>query len=125
MKQHVQFIDKCNRKKLHFHILEKEKKRRPHPSTVDSAKGGMPAEGSAERGPQYADEDEDLPMHVALALLEGRTPIKPKADTWATRLVALENMVRSDESLGALKTAAAVSCDLNRKRFLPPLLTAD
>lgn len=48
-------------------------------------------------------------MYKALAILEGRTPVRPKVHNLGTRLRQVESLLRSDASLGALKTAAAVS----------------
>lgn len=48
-----------------------------------------------------------MPMYEALARLEGRTPVIPPAPTWGARILRLEQALRSDVSLGALKTAAA------------------
>lgn len=51
---------------------------------------------------------EHIPMNEALAILEGRTPVYPKKKTFLQRFIELESLVRSDASLIALKTAAAV-----------------
>lgn len=53
-----------------------------------------------------------IPMNEALAILEGRTPVYPKKKTLFQRFIELESLIRSDASLIALKTAAAVSFNL-------------
>lgn len=52
-----------------------------------------------------------IPMNEALAILEGRTPVYPKKKTLFQRILGLESVLRSDASLIALKTAAAVRID--------------
>ena len=91
MHDHVITDIKPRKKKhLHVHIFEKEKR-----------------EGKGQKGAAA------MPMHEALAVLEGRTsvPVKRHRKTPVSRFLELESFVRSDISLGALKTTAAVSAN--------------
>lgn len=63
----------------------------------------------AEKPKKPTNDVKSMPMYRALAILEGRTPVKPRTTTFAARLRQVEMLLRSDASLGALKTAAAVS----------------
>ena len=80
------------KKRLHVHIFEQSDK--------NEKKDGEGKNGLRE-----------IPMYEALAALEGRSAVLPKRpkQTLASRFLQLEAFVRSDLSLGALKTTAAVS----------------
>lgn len=83
MHEHVKEIAARPSKRWHIHIFEKEKR-------------GAPISA--------------IPETELLARLEGRTPVVPPKVTLGLRLAALEGLVRSDISISAMKTTAAV-CD--------------
>lgn len=96
----VRDIGKRTRSRLHFHVAEKP----PKPVTSTGLEAPLVAGSSA---PTKKSPAAPMPMYKALALLEGRTPVQPKGENFATRLLKVETLLRSDISLTALKTAAA------------------
>jgi hypothetical protein len=123
-------IGQRKRKRLHIHIFENAKdtkstplagSRQTTPSYMSGATGKSEANGTSPS--ESTDEGKGekqrkkhphlrrthIPMNEALAILEGRTPVLPKKESLIQRIVKLEQIVRSDASLIALKTAAAVS----------------
>ena len=82
-----------------------------HSKTTDSEQSPSAGEKEKTKEKKKAGKHKKyyLPMNEALAILEGRTPVYPKEKTLFQKFIGLESVIKSDASIIALKTAAAVS----------------